>query len=251
MKRVIAFLVLAVIAYQGFGQMTVVTGSSISYLNTPKDGQEHKLYHKMVNIGTSAEEIKFRVTNSSAPGGWGNGWSTNGMCYTLGTSGNCLPTSLWGNFTTLTVNPGDTLYLYAGVLIQATAQNGCSRILIEVLNAASSNLISNLEFVHTTEANTSNCWPLSIKDTKLNSEALSVYPNPVIDVLNLKVQNTNVKSVVLTNVIGKRLNAFGITDNRVGKIYNINISGYPSGVYLLQYKDAQGKTLGVHRITKQ
>lgn len=70
---------------------------------------------------------------------------------------------------------------------------------------------------------------------ELNSAALSVYPNPATDVINVALKNADVQSIEITNMAGQNVFA--------GKASNsVNVSFLPAGVYAVKVKDTTGKT---------
>ena len=72
----------------------------------------------------------------------------------------------------------------------------------------------------------------------LDKGSISVYPNPVTDILH--IDNSRVESVELFSATGELIKAKSSTQ--------IDISTFPTGVYLLIAKDALGETIGRKRI---
>jgi hypothetical protein len=79
---------------------------------------------------------------------------------------------------------------------------------------------------------------------------VDVYPNPTHNMLNFNVQDKNVKSIHLSNIIGKQIQRMNINSAN-GSVYQMSLNTLPKGIYILQYKNAAGKVLGVTKITKQ
>lgn len=70
---------------------------------------------------------------------------------------------------------------------------------------------------------------------ELNSAALSVYPNPATDVINVALKNADVQSIEITNMAGQNVFA-----GKASK--SVNVSFLPAGVYAVKVKDTTGKT---------
>lgn len=69
-------------------------------------------------------------------------------------------------------------------------------------------------------------------------EELAVFPNPVTDVLVLKVQDANFKSFSLSlrivDMMGHTIIESFIDRSEAQNSFSTNIAGIPSGIYLLQ-----------------
>lgn len=99
--------------------------------------------------------------------------------------------------------------------------------------------------VATVTVNLDDCVGLGIADNA--SEVLSVYPNPVMDVLT--IQNLNITSGVIDvlDVQGKLVKSIvisGVTGN-----YNLDMSGFERGVYVVRITTEN--TIQETRVVKQ
>lgn len=75
---------------------------------------------------------------------------------------------------------------------------------------------------------------LSVEKNELNSLVeFSVYPNPTSSILNLKIENQQIKEVKIYNLMGKEVLK---NSSKLSEKENINISHLSSGMYLLQVK---------------
>ena len=75
---------------------------------------------------------------------------------------------------------------------------------------------------------------LSVKNENLNSLInISVYPNPVNNILNIKIDNQQIKEVKIYNLMGKEVLK---TSSKESEIESINISQLSSGMYLTLIK---------------
>jgi hypothetical protein len=72
---------------------------------------------------------------------------------------------------------------------------------------------------------------------KSDNFSIAAYPNPVTDVLKVKMYGTagSNQLVTLTDVTGKVLKIYSVIDNNV----SIQMSAFPSGVYLVKYSDSK------------
>lgn len=85
---------------------------------------------------------------------------------------------------------------------------------------------------------------LATDNVNQNNQKLQVYPNPVVDVLNLVVPaNVIVENIAVINVAGHLIKSIN------GKNQSIDLSTLKSGLYLVQVKTNQG--LQYHKIIKK
>lgn len=75
------------------------------------------------------------------------------------------------------------------------------------------------------------CAPLSTSDA--NATALTIYPNPVKDQLNINLKNAEVKSVSVTDLSGKTVANFASAKS-------IHVGNLPAGVYVVKVIDTKG-----------
>lgn len=85
-------------------------------------------------------------------------------------------------------------------------------------------------------SDTSECYTVSVLSTNDNTSnnTISLYPNPVINVLNFPI-NTQFQSVVIYNVLGKEVMNTTMTDKQY-----INISDFPAGFYIIMLQTSKG-----------
>lgn len=87
-----------------------------------------------------------------------------------------------------------------------------------------------------------------IEDINLTDDAVSIYPNPAVDILNVAVKDGTIPVGMeynITDIQGKTIN-FGNLNEPVQKI---NIAHLVSGKYILQVKENDGK-ISQHRFLK-
>jgi hypothetical protein len=89
-------------------------------------------------------------------------------------------------------------------------------------------------------------FPTNVNGEKLNKGNISIYPNPATNVITVSVQgNLSNAAITLYNMNGAALATQTINNNSV----SIDISTYPTGLYILKYTDAVGSK--VLKLTKQ
>ena len=77
------------------------------------------------------------------------------------------------------------------------------------------------------------CSEMTVSD--LNSNVLSIYPNPANDVLNISLKNAEIQSVSISNLSGQIVSTTKSANS-------VNISTLPTGVYVVKVLDNKGKT---------
>lgn len=82
--------------------------------------------------------------------------------------------------------------------------------------------------------------PLSKPD--LSKNAIKIYPNPSKSVIYISSQENTIDKAIIYSAIGKRV----LT--KIRNISEIDISNFPSGIYLLRLETKQGST--THKIIK-
>ncbi|MCE7992288.1 MAG: T9SS type A sorting domain-containing protein [Roseivirga sp.] len=70
----------------------------------------------------------------------------------------------------------------------------------------------------------------------IKSEEISVYPNPAKDILNIDLSELSVEKVDITLINASGLAVFERNDF-TGKTLRLNVSGYTSGLYIVQFYD--------------
>ena len=72
-----------------------------------------------------------------------------------------------------------------------------------------------------------------------------VYPNPATDLLYVDVADNSVQEIILTDITGKTINSYPVTEKQVA----INTASLPSGVYILELT-GNGKMANVKFVKK-
>ncbi|HMQ49809.1 MAG TPA: T9SS type A sorting domain-containing protein [Saprospiraceae bacterium] len=76
-------------------------------------------------------------------------------------------------------------------------------------------------------------------------ERFQIYPNPAVDYIQLE-GSTNVKELVIFNLVGRQVKTFPAVEGQKYFIGDI-----PKGLYLIQLRDAQKRTLTTLRVNKR
>ena len=90
-------------------------------------------------------------------------------------------------------------------------------------------------------------FPTSVSNVNINSIGLEAYPNPVKDILNVKLYNKidGTATLTLTDVTGKTIKQVSVTDTKV----ELDMNGIAPGMYQLKYTDRSH--IDVIKINKQ
>ena len=91
-------------------------------------------------------------------------------------------------------------------------------------------------------------WPTSVKELD-PANFVTIYPNPASNFINITINNDKISNLNVLNVVGRKVAKFEVTPNTPNPI-RIPLDNVADGVYLLQFTDADGKQLGVKRVTK-
>ncbi len=73
----------------------------------------------------------------------------------------------------------------------------------------------------------------------INKKTISIYPNPSKDLINISISNSEIKSIEIFNILGKKVNSYSL-QNVIQT--EVDITKLPSGVYLLSILDASNKS---------
>lgn len=74
---------------------------------------------------------------------------------------------------------------------------------------------------------------------KLNSEFISVYPNPVNDLVNIEIEGFVSKNIILTDIMGNKIYNSFVSDDLI----KVNTSNLVKGLYFIQIETTNGKIL--------
>lgn len=80
------------------------------------------------------------------------------------------------------------------------------------------------------------CWPLAVANTVKNNQAISVYPNPVTDILQINNPLSNAMLLQLTDITGKMLLQQTVLKGHA----EISLQSFSPGMYLYRFTDGKG-----------
>ena len=77
------------------------------------------------------------------------------------------------------------------------------------------------------------------KDSQFSN--IKIFPNPATNTLFIQIENNQVEEMNLINLSGQKIYQ--------GKFQNeINVNGYPSGIYFLQLKNNNGEIIKTEKV---
>ncbi len=237
--RKILLLVLPFLAFAfvSKAQLTFSLTADTSYVSLADDAVKQKAKFTITNPGTTDLILEWQLEDYFKP--WT--WSAPGICdweQCYGFDDKSLHT--------VTVPAGETRELYIEMGRNPGVETGCA---FGRVNYNQQGMPSNqVELKHTSHATFTPCGPLSTAN--IDKEVVSVYPNPTHNVINLNVINKDVKSVHLSNLIGRQIQRLNISSTN-GGVHQLSLQALPKGIYILQFKNENDKILGVTRITKR
>ncbi|MFA7401178.1 MAG: T9SS type A sorting domain-containing protein [Bacteroidales bacterium] len=80
------------------------------------------------------------------------------------------------------------------------------------------------------------CSSLNIEDKQLINPAISLFPNPASDQLNINAFEANIQDVVMYDMMGKEIRHYSVNDNKA----TLDVSALHSGLYVLRIKTEEG-----------
>lgn len=90
---------------------------------------------------------------------------------------------------------------------------------------------------------------LSVKDELISEEKMSIYPNPSLDILNIKMKkySTSFNSITINNLLGEIVFSKRFSD--VFEVKNININKLSTGIYVVKVI-SNNKVLDIQKFVK-
>jgi hypothetical protein len=214
-------------------------GADTAYFQLPAPSGYEDAKIKFSNPTSRDIDIEWRVVSVDTP----VGWTSTGVC----DWNTCLPFPIVGWRTSVLPANSTNQEFKVGVRrMEANTIGGCSKVILEFKddNGGPNRFV---QFRHTNGTDL-NCFPVSVRNVK--KDLVNVYPNPTRNYINLNVVDEKVKSVQLSNIIGRQIQRVNMTEGK-SSIYQMSLQGLPKGIYILQFKDKSNKVVGVKRITKR
>jgi hypothetical protein len=82
-----------------------------------------------------------------------------------------------------------------------------------------------------------------------NNDNVSVFPNPARESVNVLFEReSNVKTIAISNMIGKTMRVFKPTDNNSARL---DLDNIPSGIYFIRLMNGDGHIVATRRFTRQ
>jgi len=226
MKKILTLIAFVAISLSSFAQ--TIWKDTVVYNGFPKDGTIYTLYDTIYNHTADPVTISWwKASESLLPG-----WTGVGICDFYVGGGSCFPFNDMSTHT-FTIDPGDKATIDIQMKAIPTAGDNVSYVTIGTS-------IGNMTFKFVT-------WPTATKDFDNNS-IVNIYPNPASDYVNIILNDKRITNVNVVNVIGRRIAKFNFEGKNEIRVPLDKVS---NGIYLLQFADANGKVLGVRRVTKQ
>lgn len=237
MKKILLFaLPLLAFAFISKAQLTYSVGADTSYINLANDNTPQKAKFTVTNSTGTDIPFEWQIMDHFKPWTWtAPGVCDWNLCYQF-------EDRTW-HTAVVPANSSRELYVEMTRDPALNPEEGCG---FAVINYREQGMASNtVQLKLTSHADYSPCGALNT--SKFTKESVQVFPNPTTNILNLDVINKNVKTVQLTNIIGKQIQRLTIAN---GGSHQLSLQALPKGIYMLQFKNQSGKVIGVKRITK-
>jgi hypothetical protein len=224
MKKLLLSLAVLLLGATQMIAQTTIAHDTVHYFGFPKDAGSHALKDSIVNSSASPAVVTWSKSAETLL----TGWTGVGICDPV----NCFMFN--GASHSATLAPGQTGVWYVDMSAIPTAADGSSYVTLTTN-------FGDMTFKFTS-------WATQVKDFE-NNNLVTIYPNPATSYINIAINDNRVSSINVMNVVGKKVGRFAVDANTPNPI-RIPLDNVLDGVYLLQFTDANGKLLGVRRVTK-
>jgi hypothetical protein len=234
MKKILLSSIIALASVNGFAQF--VTSVDTVFFNA-------MLINNIDQTPSSQQAILCKITNTSTTDSttitWHksnenmlSGWSVASICDIVtcysGTNANH----------TFKLGPTKSGTIDLGMKAAVGSPTGCSSAVIDFTDGTTTKSVA---FKYC-------AWPLAIKNYE-NSNIVSIYPNPASSFVNIILNDKNIASIHVLNIIGKKIAKFDVDYSKSNSM-RVPLDNVADGIYMLQFADENGKLLGVRRVTK-
>lgn len=234
MKKIIFTLIVALSSISAFAQITIVD-DTVSYTQNAgcvqKTGFSLPADGVVLNNTNVATTIKWTLVSANLP----NGWFVSQICDNLSCRDSANLKANSGPITSAAIPVNASMNLTVDIKAHPGSADGIGYVTVNIAS------VGDIVYKFST-------CPLGTKDFD-NSNFVNIYPNPATNHINIALNDKNISSVNVTNVIGNKIAKFAVDVNR-SPIY-ISLDNVSTGVYLLQFVDSKGKIIGVKKVTKQ
>ena len=113
-----------------------------------------------------------------------------------------------------------------------------------VFEAYPGNLLAQFDYIRFSEVDD------ILSNPNFNNQELKIYPNPVVNELNIEVEKAKIDEINIYNILGikvHQLNAISFEDNH--QKLKLDISILPEGIYFLQIKN-NNRSIGNYKFIK-
>jgi hypothetical protein len=190
-----------------------------------------------INNGTLMDTVEWRVINYFIP----NNWDAQVVCDWR----NCflLSDTAWHSPQCAPNSQQQNISFYAKRNLGSGP--GCAIAVVEYRVAGqSSSSITNL--IITSYSSASLCFPLAAEDV-ISEEQINMFPNPVSDKLNIQIKNKYAVRAVVNTLTGTIIDEKKILNNSV----SFHLEQIPNGLYIIDIKNAQEKSIQVKKFLKR
>lgn len=230
MKKILTLFVILATGVSSFAQ--TIWKDTVLYNGFPKDGGVYGLYDTIYNNSSSPLTLTWSKSSETLL----SGWTGIGVCDgATGATGTCYGWTDLSSMKSITIAGNGKATLEVQMKAATTAADGCSYVTLGTN-------FGNVTFKFC-------AWATQTKDFD-NSNLVTIYPNPATDYVNIALNDKRISSINVVSVIGRRIARFAVEPTR-NDAFRVPLDKVADGIYLLQFADANGKVLGVRRVTKQ
>lgn len=230
MKKILTVAALLAISVSSFAQ--TIWKDTVLWNGFPKDGGVYGLWDTIYNNSSSPLTLTWSKSSETLL----TGWTGIGICDgATGATGTCYGWSDLSSMKSITIAPNGKATLEVQMKASTTAADGCSYVTLGTN-------FGNITFKFC-------AWATQTRDFD-NANLVTVYPNPATDYVNITLNDKRINTINVVNVIGRRITKFTVDANK-NDFFRVPLDKVADGIYLLQFADANGKVLGVRRVTKQ
>ncbi len=230
MKKILTALALISFSISSFAQ--TIWKDTVTYGCFPKDGNLYAVYDTIYNNTASPLTVTWSKTGELIL----PGWSSTGICDGVaGSAGGTCYLFSDASTHTLVIPANGKGYIDVQIKAIPTADDYASWVTLTTS-------VGPMTYKFIT-------CPTAVKEFD-NSTMVTLYPNPATNFINITLNDKKITNINILNVIGRKIARFDVDATKNSPI-RVPLENVADGIYLLQFADANGKVLGVRRVTKQ
>lgn len=220
MNRAAATILILLLPVFALAQSFTVEKTSASVTSSPFVLEFYTTI-KVYNTGAENLPLKWVRTQELMPANWRTQICTEFYCFPMSTDS-----------AMVTILPGDSDLIQ--VHFYPFDNYGSSTVVVKVFPASNPSDFVNLTFYGDAVAG------VGVEETEKNS--VSVYPNPVSGVLNVKLGELSKEArISILNSVGQEVKHLTLTGAQGSA--SIDVTGLPAGCYFVNVSDAQGNVV--------